>query len=100
MKTIKQVYIKPFFCENYMMPFENMIDGEIYISEKYNTSTHRCLCGCGEKVVLPINHEGSTFGWDLIKEKNDTVSFTPSVGNFQQECKSHYIITKNIANFV
>jgi len=28
------------------------------------------------------------------------VSFTPSVGNYQFACQSHYIITDNVANFV
>lgn len=38
-------------------------------------------------------------GWNLI-EKNGKISFTPSVGNQQFPCGSHYIITNNIANFV
>lgn len=100
MKTIKQVSVTPFFCGNHMLPFHLMEDGIIYISEKYNTSTHRCLCGCGEKTVLPLNHNGSTFGWNLIKHDDGKISFTPSIGNYNLPCKSHYIITKNVANFV
>ncbi len=99
MKTIKQVAITPIYNEFNPIDSE-MKDGECYISEKYHCAVHRCLCGCGEKTVLPLNYDGSTHGWDLIKESNGTVSFTPSIGNFQLPCKSHYIITKNIANFV
>ena len=98
MKTLKKVYIETVYVDT-MPQLNEMAENNIYISEKYNTSTHRCLCGCGEPVVLPINHNGSTYGWNLYKENNGTISFTPSVGNYSFGCKSHYIITKNVANF-
>lgn len=102
MKTIKKVEITPIFLEGYMPDFETMEEGKIYISEQYGTTVHKCLCGCGEKTILPIDNviEGRDFGWKLIKETNGKVSFTPSVGNYQLPCKSHYIITNNVANFV
>lgn len=101
MKTLKKVIIEPVFIDGYMPDFETMEEFKIYISEKYGTAIHKCLCGCGSKVVLPIDCiiEGHDYGWQLIKEVNETVSFTPSVGNYQLPCKSHYIITKNVANF-
>lgn len=97
MKTLKKVEIEPIYVEGYMPPFETMDEGKIYISEEYETSTHRCLCGCGEKTVLPLH---PVHGWNLIKHEDGKVSFTPSVGNYQIPCKSHYIITKSVANFV
>lgn len=97
MKTIKQVEIIPVFVSEYMPPFEEMIQDKIYISEQFDVSIHKCLCGCGEKVVMPLH---PVHGWVLTKHDNDKVSFTPSVGNYQLPCKSHYIITKNKANFV
>jgi len=103
MKTLRKVTITPVFLEGetHIPPFDEMKEGHIYISEFFNTSTHRCLCGCGEKTVLPLNRKpGENWGWDLIKENNGTISFKPSVGNFNYPCKSHYIITKNVANFV
>jgi len=99
MKTLRKVYIEVKYVES-MPPVSEMEENKIYISEKYHSSTHRCLCGCGSPTVLPINHNGATYGWDLYKENNGTVSFTPSVGNYSFPCKSHYIITKNVANFV
>lgn len=77
-------------------------DDKLYISEKYGTIVHKCLCGCGEKTVTPIDCviDGKDMGWKLIKENNGTISMTPSIGNYQFPCKSHYIITKNVANFV
>ncbi|HTJ53319.1 MAG TPA: DUF6527 family protein [Cyclobacteriaceae bacterium] len=120
MKTIKKVEITPVFLDGYMIPFEDMKDNHIYISEKYMTSTHRCLCGCGTQTVLPLNSGKETFGWNLIKEPNGTVSFTPSILNppvvvsdtvdstdefvppswTKEYASHHYIITKNVANFV
>jgi hypothetical protein len=97
MKTIKQVEIEPFFIDGYMPVFETMEENKIYISEQFSTSIHKCLCGCGEKTVLPLD---PVHGWNLIKHENGKVSFTPSVGNFHIPCKSHYIITNNKANFV
>jgi hypothetical protein len=93
MKTIRQVEIKPIFVE--FIPDE-LKESEVYISREYSVSVHSCLCGCGEKVVLPLTNEG----WKLIWNDNYKVSFTPSIGNYQLPCKSHYIITKNVANFV
>jgi hypothetical protein len=99
MKTIKKVDVTPVFVD--VIPDE-MFEQSLYISEKYGTIVHKCLCGCGEKVVTPIDNiiDGKDLGWKLIKNDKYRVSLTPSIGNFQLPCKSHYIITKNIANFV
>ena len=100
MKTIKQVAITPIYNE-FNPEWEEMKQGEMYISEQYNSAVHLCLCGCGVSTVLPLNHDTlPDHGWNLIKESNGTVSFTPSISNNQFPCKSHYIITNNVANFV
>jgi len=98
MKTLQKVEITFEYVE--FIPEERK-EKIIYISEKYGVTVHNCLCGCGGKTILPIDCiiDGQDLGWKLIKEPNDKISFTPSVGNFQMPCKSHYIITKNIANF-
>jgi hypothetical protein len=69
---------------------ENLVEGIIYVSEKYKTSTHLCPCGCGNLVVLPFGNGG----WQYLRT-NDEVTFSPSVGNFQFPCKSHYFIERN-----
>lgn len=100
MKTIKQVAIEPVFVDGYMPDFATMEDNKIYISKEYGTSAHRCLCGCGQKTILPINHHnGSQFGWNFIHENNEKYSFTPSIQN-PPPCNAHYIITNNIANIL
>ena len=93
MRTLKKVIVDPVFVE--FIP-EDIEENKIYISEEYKCAIHNCLCGCGEKTIMPLYGDG----WTLIKENNGTVSFTPSVGNYQFDCKSHYVITKNVANFI
>lgn len=93
MKTISKIPYEPVFVEYIPDILEY---GKVYISEEYGCAIHKCLCGCGRKTVMPLGNGG----WNLIKENNETVSFTPSVGNFNFDCKSHYIMTKNVANFV
>lgn len=66
---------------------ERLEQGVIYYSEKYRTATHLCACGCGHKVVTPIK----TGQWSLTI-LHDTATLSPSIGNFQIPCKSHYYI--------
>lgn len=95
MKTIKTVDIIPIYVE-YCPPKEQMAQGIIYISKNYNATNHLCLCGCGHECYLPIT-EGE---WTLTETENgNKISLTPSILQ-RFDCKSHYIITNNKANFV
>lgn len=94
MKTIKKVEIEPVFVEYVPDVLE---ENKLYISEEYKCAVHLCLCGCKSKTITPLG--GGKF-WDIVKEKNGTISLLGSVGNYSFPCKSHYIITNNIANFV
>jgi hypothetical protein len=96
MKTLKKVPISYKEVPEFMPEFETMEEGVLYVSHQYHTAIHRCLCGCGEKIVTPIGHERG--GWTLNLDNG--VTMTPSIGNYQLPCKSHYIITKGVANFV
>lgn len=93
MKTIKKATIEPVFVD---LISDTLEENKIYISEKYKLAIHLCLCGCKEKTVTPL---GGGKNWDIVKENNGTISLIGSVGNYNFDCKSHYIITKNIANF-
>lgn len=93
MKTLRKVEIAPKYVT--LIP-EELEDAVLYISEKYMTAIHLCLCGCKGLTVTPLTKGG----WTLIKESNGKVSLTPSIANNYFDCKSHYIITNNIANFV
>lgn len=65
-------------------------EGVLYISLEYKTATHLCPCGCGNKAVTTIGGDG----WELINY-GDTVSLSPSIGNFRWPCQSHYFIRKD-----
>ena len=93
MKTLKKVPIEPIFVE--FIP-EQLEAGKLYISEKYNAALHLCLCGCGEIVSTPLCRDG----WELVKLPDNKITLSPSIGNYSFPCKSHYIIVKNVANFV
>lgn len=59
--------------------------GVLYISRKYRTASHLCCCGCGFKVVTPLNPAK----WRLT-DHGQTVSLFPSIGNWSFPCQSHY----------
>ena len=64
--------------------------GKLYISMKYATAVHLCICGCKNEVVTPFSKND----WKLIYD-GDSVTLTPSIGNWSFKCKSHYWIRKN-----
>jgi hypothetical protein len=64
-----------------------LAEGVLYISITYRTAVHRCACGCRNKVVTPI----TPADWQLFYD-GDTVSLTPSIGNWGFPCRSHYWI--------
>jgi hypothetical protein len=84
---MKTKTIRPMFVTQFPAVFEQ---GVLYVSEEFDTAGHLCCCGCGEKVITPLNPAK----WSLRKE-DGTVSLSPSIGNWNYACKSHYIITKN-----
>jgi hypothetical protein len=65
-------------------------DGVVYISMAYATASHLCLCGCGEKVVTPF----SPTDWKLTFD-GVSISISPSIGNWDFACRSHYWITNS-----
>ncbi|MEB8432588.1 DUF6527 family protein [Cocleimonas sp. KMM 6892] len=69
-------------------------DGILYISIPYTTAVHLCCCGCGLEVVTPF----SSTDWEL-NFNGDSVSLSPSIGNWSFPCRSHYWITRNSVNW-
>lgn len=69
---------------------EELKDHTLYVSMPYATAIHNCCCGCGNKVVTPLNPTD----WKLFFN-GETVSLYPSIGNWGFECQSHYWIRKN-----
>lgn len=59
----------------------------LYVSKEFKTATHLCACGCGAKIRTPL----TSTDWSLEETANGP-TLLPSVGNWQQACKSHYWI--------
>lgn len=66
---------------------EQLEPGVLYISMEFAGATHSCCCGCGEEVVTPF----TPTDWKMTFD-GETVSLWPSVGNWNQRCRSHYVI--------
>jgi hypothetical protein len=64
--------------------------GVLYISMEYATAVHSCCCGCGERVVTPL----TPTDWRITFD-GESVTLNPSVGNWNQDCGSHYVIERN-----
>lgn len=82
-----QKRLEPHFVE--FVPDE-LDEATLYISMTYGTASHLCCCGCGTKVVTPITPTDWSMRFD-----GDTVSLFPSIGNWDQPCRSHYVIERN-----
>ncbi|KAA3435923.1 DUF6527 family protein [Rufibacter hautae] len=62
-------------------------DGILYVSMTYATAAHNCCCGCGNKVITPL----TPTDWKLTYN-GESISITPSIGNWSFPCQSHYWI--------
>ena len=69
------------------MPKE-LRSGILYVSDEFAIAVHLCACGCGTKVRTPLG----TTEWS-VQETRTGPTLRPSVGNWQQACQSHYLIT-------
>lgn len=82
MKSLKHRFVE-------RMPSQ-LDDGILYISIEYGTVLHRCACGCGHEVNTPLGRTDWSMTYD-----GETVSLSPSVGNWSFPCRSHYIVRNN-----
>lgn len=69
---------------------QQLENGVIYISLRYNTTMHLCPCGCKREVVAPL----APHRWHMTYDGR-TVSLDPSIGNVSFPCKSHYWIKQD-----
>ncbi len=79
--------LRPEFVE--LIP-KTIESGVLYISKRYKTASHLCCCGCGNKVVTPLNPSG----WRLTTN-GEAVTLHPSIGSWSLACQSHYWIRDN-----
>ena len=62
--------------------------GVVYLSQRYQTASHLCICGCRLEVVTPLG----LGGWSATMDRNGNISLSPSIGNCSFPCRSHYFI--------
>ena len=84
---MKRVALRHEFVEYLPTTLE---DGKIYVSMPYATAAHCCACGCGHEVVTPL----SPTDWQLLFD-GVSISLTPSIGNWNFPCRSHYWLRHN-----
>ncbi|WP_113960530.1 DUF6527 family protein [Roseimicrobium gellanilyticum] len=66
----------------------------LYVSIEHCTVMHLCCCGCGREVVTPL----SPTDWQLYFD-GESLSLTPSIGNWRFPCRSHYWIRRSRAEW-
>lgn len=98
MQTIKQIEVIPVFCEGNIPknPFAEYRENHIYISNNVDRIGFKCLCGCEDFIMLPVNQNDN--GWKLHVDSKKRITLIGSI--LQHNCKSHYVITNNKANFI
>jgi hypothetical protein len=69
---------------------DQLLEGILYVSLQYATAAHACCCGCGNEVITPF----SPTDWQLTFD-GETISLSPSIGNWSFACRSHYWIKHN-----
>lgn len=84
---MKQSQLQPKFIE--FVP-ETLDDGVLYVAMEYQMVAHRCCCGCGSPVYLPLNPTK----WRLTFD-GEAIWMEPSVGSWSLPCQSHYWIRGN-----
>ena len=75
---------------HHIPPGDEMESGVVYVSIPFATAVHRCCCGCGNEVVTPLDPDQ----WKLTFD-GKSISLSPSIGNWNFSCKSHYWIRCN-----
>jgi hypothetical protein len=79
--------IRPEFVDTIPRELER---GVLYISPRFNTTAHSCACGCGIEVIAPLRPKRYRICYD-----GEHVTLSPSIGNWNFPCQSHYFVRKN-----
>ena len=90
MKTLAKIPMQ--LVEVEFIP-EVIEEGKFYYSEKYQTATHLCPCGCGQKFAVQIKQNE----WSILQKTPLTV--TPSLWH-KIQCRAHYVINNGFANIL
>jgi hypothetical protein len=69
---------------------DSLEQGVVYVSIPFATVVHLCCCGCGQEVVTPLSPTDWNITFDGV-----SISLSPSIGNWNFPCESHYFIRTN-----
>jgi hypothetical protein len=75
---------------------DNLLDSTIYIvGEKgyYWFAVMLCPCGCKKKIHLNLLQTSSP-NWNILRHRDGTISFSPSIVN-KTGCRSHFFIRQS-----
>jgi hypothetical protein len=92
MKTLQKIPMQLIEVE-FIPENSDMEPGKFYYSEKYQTGSHVCVCGCGDVYPVPIK----SGEWVILDKQSLTI--TPSFAH-RIHCKAHYVITGGNANLL
>jgi len=67
---------------------ETLESGVLYMAAEFDIAVHLCACGCATKVTTPLG----LAEWQITPTATGP-SLSPSIGNWQLPCRSHYFIT-------
>lgn len=82
--------LRPLFCDAIPLKGE-MTPGILYVCMRCDVAGHLCPCGCGEEVITMFH---PSRGW-TISYDGQGVTLSPSIGNWNSACSSHYWIRDN-----
>ena len=91
-RDLPSVYLRPIFVE--VMPvFDEIKDGEIWISHRHRTINLRCPCGCDDLTVLSLHPSR----WHVYFDGKSVSLEGPTGGSIwtSSDCGSHYHIREN-----
>lgn len=91
---MKTTTFKPIFVASFPQRGE-MTDGHLYVSMEFASVAHLCACGCKEQVITPLRPDS----WSLYYNGRD-LTLSPSIGNYQFPCLSHYFIRNSRVEWV
>lgn len=63
--------------------------GVLFVSDEFGIAIHLCACGCGSKIRTALGPTEFS-----VTATPDGPSVRPSIGNWQQTCRSHYLIDR------
>lgn len=76
------------YTHKFVKAFPDKLDeGTLYVSVEFGTAAHLCFCGCRSEVYTRF----SPRDWSM-RFNGETVSISPSIGNWSFDCQSHYIL--------